>query len=487
MLMSQSFKILPACAVAGFLIIMLLAGSAARVCAESITWELSCEYSKPFPPISEPIFAGASITVPFFLRAHGTVKITAPSDATTILRFDNIGPNCASAAFVMDETGQYRVKETYDLAIIGVGIAQSFKGAHTWYYDNQEPGLVLFQIDDMYLDNYLFDVMPRDAVEITAEAPGRPGESVLVKLLVLRDFDIGDRVIESLSFKALWHKSSSITANGIAIRSFGPVDLLLTDPEGRMINKYESAIPAATYTEEDLNGDDELDDRIFIPDAAKGVYSVEVYPEPNAEPTRTYTLEILYADRSTTLAESVEIQDIPIEPYSFFFLPRSYVRQGRNLISLPIQPRDTVIDSVLSAMDGKYDSVWRYDPTIQGWLRYFPDAPEASDLWRMGSGAGYWIIMKEPWPLVVPGEEPGPVIPLYAGWNLVGYNSKTPKKVEDCMFSIWGKYTLVWGHDPDQGWLRHLPNTPEADSLLYMEPGNGYWIQVTENCLWDIR
>jgi hypothetical protein len=95
--------------------------------------------------------------------------------------------------------------------------------------------------------------------------------------------------------------------------------------------------------------------------------------------------------------------------------------------------------------------------------------------------------MKEPGPLVVPGEEPGPVIPLYAGWNLVGYNSEVTKKVEDCMFSIWGKYILVWGYDPDQGWLQHLPNTPEADSLLYMEPGNGYWIQVTGNCFWDIR
>lgn len=486
MSMGKIFRILPSCAVAGFLTIMFLAGSATRICAESITWEVSCEYSNPFPPIYEPIFAGASITVPFFLKAHGTVKITAPSDATTILRFDNIDPNCAPAAFVMNETGQYRIKESYDLIIIGVGIAQSFKGVHTWYYDNQEPGLALFQIDDMYLDSYLFDVMPRDAVEITAEAPGRPGESVPVKILVLRDFDVGDRVIDSLSFKALWHKNSSITASGIAIRSFGPVDLLLTDPEGRIIHKYESTIPAATYSEVDLNGDGELDDRIFIPDAAKGVYSVEVYPEPNAEPTQTYTLEIIYADRSTILAESVEIQDTPIEPYIFFFLPRSYVRQGQNLISLPIQPLDTFIDSVLSSMEGKYDSVWIYDP-IQGWMRYLPDAPDASNLWEMESGAGYSIIMKEPWPLVVPGVETAPGVPLYAGWNLVGYNSETPKTLEDCMFSIWGKYTLVWGYDPDQGWLRYLPNAPEASSLVYMEPGNGYWIRVTENCLWDVR
>ncbi len=386
----------------------------------------------------------------------------------------------------MNEIGQYRIKESYELTIIGVGIAQSFKGVHTWYYDNQEPGLALFQIDDMYLDNYLFDVMPEDAVEITAEATGRPGESVPVKLLALKDFDIGDRVVDSLSFQALWHKNSSIAANGIAIQSFGPVDLLLTDPEGRMIHKYESTIPAATYTEADLDGDGQLDDRIFIPDAVVGIYSVEVYPEPDAEPTQTYTLEIVYTDRSTILAEGVEIQDIPIEPYMFFFLPHSHVRQGQNLISLPIQPMDAAVDSVLYSMDGKYNSVWGYDP-FQGWLRYLPDAPEASDLWEMRSGAGYWITMKEPWPLVVPGVEPDPVVSLYAGWNLVGYNSEAPKEVEDCMFSIWGKYTLVSRHDPDQGWLRYFPDAPEQSSLLYMEPGNGYWIQATENCLWDIR
>jgi hypothetical protein len=59
-----------------------------------------------------------------------------------------------------------------------------------------------------------------------------------------------------------------------------------------------------------------LDDLIYIPDRKFGNYSIAVVPEPDAKPTDTYTLQVWAENKTWTLAENVEIEDIPIQPYT---------------------------------------------------------------------------------------------------------------------------------------------------------------------------
>ena len=66
-----------------------------------------------------------------------------------------------------------------------------------------------------------------------------------------------------------------------------------------------------------------------------------------------------------------------------------------------------------------------------------------------------------------PGSKPPTAILLKAGQNLVGYRFYIPKPIEECMFSIQGKYNSVWTYDADQGeWLRYVPDCPPSMNNL---------------------
>ncbi len=107
-------------------------------------------------------------------------------------------------------------------------------------------------------------------------------------------------------------------SNGnLCITGYCPIDLNVTDPQGRTINLTSSTIPNATYVEEDLDGIGDLDDQIFIPDALDGNYIIQVIPKPDANQTDNYSIIVNYEGGQYTLAENVTIAEIPPEPYIY--------------------------------------------------------------------------------------------------------------------------------------------------------------------------
>jgi N-acetylmuramoyl-L-alanine amidase len=106
-----------------------------------------------------------------------------------------------------------------------------------------------------------------------------------------------------------------IEEKGATINGKCPIDLIITDPDNLKINNQINEIPGATYTEIDLDGDGDLDDQVRIPDRKIGSYSIEIIPEPGAQPTDTYTLEISLFGITYVLAENIQIVNIPSEPY----------------------------------------------------------------------------------------------------------------------------------------------------------------------------
>jgi hypothetical protein len=87
--------------------------------------------------------------------------------------------------------------------------------------------------------------------------------------------------------------------------------VIVTDPDGFIITKSDE-ITGVTYTETDINGDGDPDDSIIIFDLKIGDYQITVTPEPDAEPTDTYTLKVTTGDTTIVLAEVVPISDIQI-------------------------------------------------------------------------------------------------------------------------------------------------------------------------------
>lgn len=161
---------------------------------------------------------------------------------------------------------------------------------------------------------------------------------------------------------------------------------------------------------------------------------------------------------------------------------------GWNLISLPVVPFDTSIESVLAPLAFPYDliSVWYYDRCEDEWLVY---GEGHTSLKTMEAGNAYWVRMRYPdeqhWDPAVSGTYPyrlwvfgtkapmPPSLPsaheVCAGWNMVGFTSVEEMAPEDYLreFSP-SEYGTIYGWDPYLAdWVRN------PDKLV---PGCGYWI-----------
>ena len=162
---------------------------------------------------------------------------------------------------------------------------------------------------------------------------------------------------------------------------------------------------------------------------------------------------------------------------------------GWNLISLYMQPVDAGLSSVLSTIEGKYDSIWAYDAVAGKWQKYEPDGLSfLNDLNKIEAGKGYWVMMNQPGTLVTQGTPPASTIQLKAGWNLIGYNSQSPISISDYLSIVADTCNAIWTYDSGAGqWLRYDADAPSfLNSLNDLKPGSGYWVDVSSDCVWNI-
>jgi hypothetical protein len=171
--------------------------------------------------------------------------------------------------------------------------------------------------------------------------------------------------------------------------------------------------------------------------------------------------------------------DFPIPTYT---IP---LRQGWNLLSTPLIPEDEAIDKVLENITGKWDCIQLYNSTdTDHWktnLTYRPE--QLNDLNSLDYKMGFWINITEPGVfLTLKGQIPdNTVIPLYAGWNLVGYPT-----LNDTMTvgnALWGtgadRVEVFDAADPYR--------LKDVTSTYVMKPGEGYWIHVVADSTWTIN
>jgi hypothetical protein len=154
--------------------------------------------------------------------------------------------------------------------------------------------------------------------------------------------------------------------------------------------------------------------------------------------------------------------------------------EGYNLISLPLIPEDTDLDTMMTGLD--YIKVSQYINDSDGmgdWFINNAGSPETSDLFIMEDGWGYWVEMNTTGVLSFPGYElapPPPAMPkaydMYQRWNLGGFKSMDPKMPSDYLAGIAGKYTIIYGFD-NGAWF--IVGTAGHEML---QPGLGYWIAV---------
>jgi|GEM_PF-3066894 len=148
--------------------------------------------------------------------------------------------------------------------------------------------------------------------------------------------------------------SKFINKHDISIKAYSPVDLVVTDPDNMIISKDSNQIPGATYTEIHLDEDGTLDDLVQIPWRKTGEYSIEVIPEPGAQPTDTYTIEVSTMEDSfgwisVILADNITVAEIPAEPYAFQSTERkttqlTYTGDLSGVCSAPVNLSAVLVD-----------------------------------------------------------------------------------------------------------------------------------------------
>ena len=156
---------------------------------------------------------------------------------------------------------------------------------------------------------------------------------------------------------------------------------------------------------------------------------------------------------------------------------------GWNLISLPLQPFNTAIASVLSGIKGSCEVVWAYPD--QTWKVYDPNDPDGTTLTTMEAGKGYWLKMTAPKTLSVSGTAPPSSLPLAQGWNLVGYDGASCTASSTPLSSIGSALQVSWGYGA-QGWQFYDPTaTAKENTLTNLCPGAGYWVEVNGTAAWS--
>ena len=144
-----------------------------------------------------------------------------------------------------------------------------------------------------------------------------------------------------------------------------------------------------------------------------------------------------------------------------------------NLISIPLTLEDNSVETALSSIEGKYESIFTYDSSTSDWV---------SDIAAITPEKGYWIKMTEEGILNVNGTLPELTnYSLKDGWNLIGYPSLTEQSVTTLLTNV----NFIGMFAYNNSWLSYHPDKSMfLNTLQTMQPGYGYWIKLNEDTEW---
>jgi parallel beta-helix repeat protein len=178
-----------------------------------------------------------------------------------------------------------------------------------------------------------------------------------------------------------------------------------------------------------------------------------------------------------------------MEPYSNpLMINFTILKQGWNLISIPLLQEEQNLTRVLSSIDGWYDAVQWYDNTDTNdpWKHHKVNKPFGNDLSGINETMGFWIHINQPGDTIFlyNGTQPtqNQTISLFPGWNHVGYPSLSSKNRTKALNNItFGKEVdFIWTYDA---------STQKGEEILegdFFEVGRGYWIHAVTNCEWEV-
>jgi parallel beta-helix repeat protein len=164
------------------------------------------------------------------------------------------------------------------------------------------------------------------------------------------------------------------------------------------------------------------------------------------------------------------------------------LKQGWNLISLPLIQNDQSITKVLETITYNYNSIQRYECADKKdqWKHYQVNKTFGNDLYNLNHTMGFWLRITQPEDTIFlySGTQPtsNQSITLHPGWNMVGYPSLSNKNRDTALNN------LTYGAEVDSIWTFDAASQTwdEVGSSDSFQLGRGYWIHATQECVWKV-
>jgi parallel beta-helix repeat protein len=164
------------------------------------------------------------------------------------------------------------------------------------------------------------------------------------------------------------------------------------------------------------------------------------------------------------------------------------LKQGWNLISIPLIQEVQSLTKVLEMINGYYDTVQWYNPrdSRDPWKHHKMSKPYGNDLFELNESMGFWIHIINPGDTIFlyNGTQPteNQTITLQKGWNMVGYTSNTNYNLTEGLNNLTfdDQVDAIWTYDASsQKWN-------EMGESDYFELGRGYYIHTKAKCEWEV-
>lgn len=154
--------------------------------------------------------------------------------------------------------------------------------------------------------------------------------------------------------------------------------------------------------------------------------------------------------------------------------------EGVNLLSVPLVQSNESLETVFQTMS--FDKAWSYDSVNSEWRSFVMSKPLLGDLAIVDHAIGFWVNLTADSNLTVAGIVPVFTdIPLYKGWNLVGFPSvNTSHSVSELKVQTGAIDVEAFDSSSSPYFLREML---DAESL---EAGGSYWIWVNTDTTWAV-
>ncbi|NQU79626.1 hypothetical protein HQ545_07690 [Candidatus Woesearchaeota archaeon] len=126
------------------------------------------------------------------------------------------------------------------------------------------------------------------------------------------------------------------------------------------------------------------------------------------------------------------------------------LKDGWNLISIPVTASNTTTAAVMSSVSDDWSGIYSWDASGTQYLFNDKSLPGFISLTDITPSIGFWVNMDADANLSVTGTVPDSGVTdfdIAIGWNMVGYPSADSQNLSSALSTIAGKYTGVYAWD----------------------------------------